>query len=342
MFRNITEYDAKYYRESERAYISTLNQHMVDADRSFCESLVKSMGEILDMACQVQDKANKEIGVILPCQYMRLSFLHITTFIGQYDPCFMVEFFADDGDNPWAKARIRATDVLGDWQTFAKQAYRKDLWYARYYNPDAIQSLLVQTQQKLLFLWLNRARYWMRELEDTPEFQKLSVTDDFQVTVGVYRDWQEPIFRLRTNLDLLDAQGTSLAGAFFVAKKYRDVVIEEIDAEPAEFINCRFEKVTFKESNLCDCRFKNCKFYGVLFQDCKFAGASFEKSVFAACKFQNCDFNPDSEAMNAYKLYRGANFNGNKMQKCSFVDCDLQGMHQQDNDVQDCEGAFVC
>ena len=110
-----------------------------------------------------------------------------------------------------------------------------------------------------------------------------------------------------------------------------DVVIEEIDAEPAEFINCRFEKVTFKESNLCDCRFKNCKFYGVLFQDCKFAGARFEKNVFAACKFQNCDFNPDSEAMNAYKLYRGTNFNGNKMQKCSFVDCDLQGMHQQDS-----------
>jgi len=68
---------------------------------------------------------------------------------------------------------------------------------------------------------------------------------------------------------LLDAQGTSLVGAFFVAKKYRDVVIEEIDAETAEFINCRFEKLTFKESNLCDCRFKNCKFYGVLFQDCE-------------------------------------------------------------------------
>ena len=79
-----------------------------------------------------------------------------------------------------------------------------------------------------------------------------------------------------------------------------------------------------------------------MFQDCKLAGASFEKNVFATCKFQNCDFNPDSEAMNAYKLYRGTNFNGNKMQKCSFVDCDLQGIHQQDNDVQDCEGAFVC
>ena len=53
MFRNITEYDAKYYRKSERAYISTLNQHMVDDDRAFCESCVKSMGKILDMACQV-------------------------------------------------------------------------------------------------------------------------------------------------------------------------------------------------------------------------------------------------------------------------------------------------
>lgn len=69
-----------------------------------------------------------------------------------------------------------------------------------------MMTLLVQTQQKLLYIWLNRARYWMRELEDTPEFRKLSVTEDFQITVGTYRDWQELIFRLRTDVDLLDAQ----------------------------------------------------------------------------------------------------------------------------------------
>lgn len=64
--------------ESVRAYISELNQKMIDNDSAFAESWVKSMGKILDMACQVQDKANKEMDVIIPCRYMRLSFLHYT------------------------------------------------------------------------------------------------------------------------------------------------------------------------------------------------------------------------------------------------------------------------
>ena len=341
MFYNINIYKDEYYGEIEERYIQDVSGKLTNQDSKYCKSWVKVMSNIFEMTCRVQEKSNKEIGVIPPCCYLRLSFLHTSALLVEQEPCFMVEFFADDGDNPWAKARIKATDVLGDWQTFAGQAYRKDLWYARYYDPDVIQSLLVQTQQKILYIWLNRARYWMRELEDTPEFRKLLVTEEFQITVGAYRDWQEPIFRLRTDVDLLDAQGESLAGAFFVAKRYRDVVIEEIDAETAEFIDCRLEKVTFKDTNLCDCRFRNCRFYGVTFQDCKLAGASFEKSLLAACEFQNCDFNPDSEAMDANKLYRGVSFTGNKMQKCSFVACDFQGMHQRDNDLTDCEGAFV-
>jgi len=191
MYKYINEYCIDYYNRIEKKILINNDKQMKNKEDLSSKIWLGYMRNIIDIACRVQDKSQKEKGIIPYCNYIRLSFLHTATFFKIYKPCFMVEFFADDGNKSWAISEIRADDVLGDWQTFAEQAYRKDLWYARYYNPDAIQSLLVQTQQKLLFLWLNRARYWMRELEDTPEFQKLSVTDDFQVTVGVYRDWQE-------------------------------------------------------------------------------------------------------------------------------------------------------
>ena len=341
MYKDISEYRIDYYMEIEKKFLISSDEQMVNKEESSSAVWVNNMRNIFDKACQVQEKLKKEKDIITYCKYIRLSFLHIATFLKECEPCFMVEFFADDGDKPWAKTRIPAMDVLGDWQSFVKQAYRKDLWYARYYNPGEIQALLVQTQQKLLFLWLNRAKYWMRDLEDAPEFRRLWVTNEFQMTVGVYRDWQEPIFRLRTDVDLLEANGKTIAGGIFVGEQYREVVLENIDAEPAEFINCYFKAVTFQGGNFADCRFRNCRFYEVTFQRCKFAGVSFEECYWAGCEFMDCDFNPDSEALDPTKLYRGASLRRNKMRKCSLTDSDREGICCHENDIRDCKGIFV-
>jgi len=65
VFGNIAEYNSKYYIKNERIYIKALNQQMIDGDKTFCESWIISMKNILDMACQVQGKVRGEIGVLL-------------------------------------------------------------------------------------------------------------------------------------------------------------------------------------------------------------------------------------------------------------------------------------
>ncbi|WP_143005280.1 hypothetical protein [Selenomonas ruminantium] len=77
------------------------------------EDWIKYMRNVITVVHQVREKCAGVLAFVPPCHYLRLSFLHIFANAGRYDPCFIVEFFVDDGDNPFGKALIDASDVLG-------------------------------------------------------------------------------------------------------------------------------------------------------------------------------------------------------------------------------------
>ena len=133
-------------------------------------------------------------------------------------------------------------------------------------------------------------KYHLYGLEEMKSFQELEKAEECSLSFGEYMDWQRPIWKQRSEVDI-----------FFCEK--------ETDLRFRVFQKVWYEEKEFKNLTLDDCRFEEC-----MFQNCHFIGTSFRDARLSGCMFRECTFDG--------VLLNGARFDG-----CSLEQVHMKGIH---------------
>ena len=337
MFSSLDEYEKEYYAAAEVKLLQDFNHWLgVNEEESKIKWLA-AMEDILHKAAQAQTKL-KEEGQCVNCRYLQCSFLYVSLY--QDKPVFQVEIY-DEQQEPWLMSWLDTSDMLAIWKPFTEKALAKNNWISRYYSAAAICSLFPQTMEKVLYLLSRHWHYWAGDLVLRGGFHDLRLSAQFQMMVGQYRGWQEPIYTINPSQDIYLHGGKSLIATDFYRAVYRAKPICHEDVTEARFWDCKWEAIQLQDVNFADAIFVKCRFYQVDFTDCCLAGARFTDCKFVGCNFQSCDGNPESDKLPDTKIYKGVGWQDCHWENCIFDHCDLSHARLSD-DIEDYVTLYCC
>ena len=323
LIETFERYIEERYRPLETEYISSLarrlSKDVVEIRRWFNGECRRAIAD----ACEAQSREGHE------CSYMSISLLN-TSLIND-EPTFQVDFYGREwvyGD-PWCRRRFRAEYLFDRWRDFKLDAL-DDRYYVRSrVHTVEIKSLFWGTLDKVAFLFACYAKYFLPLLEYYDEFDGLEKAERFFITCGTYLDWQNKMFAVQPEIDLLNPDANDDATFQTVRKRiYRNQRFSDLDMRGCRFEDCIFDRFTFENISLADGNFLRCRFLSTEFINVKLAGADFIECYFRSCTFKSCTDDPkviEDEYFAPLRMYHcfllGLNFEECDLDRLVMLDC---------------------
>ena len=325
--QNFDEFLKLRYKPLETKFIKNLARHLnknISSIRKFClEEWKKSLAQ----ACEIQRQENKI------CAYMSISLLN--TSLLDDKPILQIDFYNEEwvyGES-WARYRMSADFLFESWRDFKFAALDENFYVRSKIFPVEIKSLFWGTLDKIIFLFTCYAKYFARRLAYYNEFDELIKAENFYITCGTYLDWQNKLFAVLPEIDLLNPDANEETSFRHLNKKiFRNKKFSGLNLRGCYFIDCIFQNFNFEDLNLADAFFLRCRFISSNFDGVKIAGGDFWECYFRDCTFQNCTADPaeTSEDADEYfaplRMYHCFLLNLEVAESCNFenlvqIDC---------------------
>ncbi len=315
------------YKPLETEFLKKVGENLskkLSTIRKFC---LEEWRNAIAYACEIQRKENKI------CAYMSISFLN-TSMIDD-KPTLQIDFYNEEwvyGES-WARYRMSADFLFKYWKDFKFDALDDRFFVRSKISKIEIKSLFWGTLDKLIFLFTCYAKYFAPRLSYYNEFDELIKAENFYVTCGTYLDWQNRIYAVLPEIDLLNPDANEETTFRPVIKKiYRNKKFSNLNLRGCYFEECLFDNFTFENLNLVDAIFLRCRFTSTKFVNVKTAGCDLFECYFKNCTFENCTSNPadvsenNDEYFAPMRMYHCFLFNLEIEENCDFdeltqIDC---------------------
>ena len=323
MIETFERYIEERYRPLEKEYLSTLSRRLskdvAPIRRWFNDECRRSIAH----AAEVQRQEPHE------CSYMSISLLN--TSMMHDEPTFQVDFYGREWvyGEPWCRRRFRAEFLFDRWKDFKLDALDDRFYVRSRVHRVEIKSLFWGTLDKIAFLFACYAKYFLPLLEYYDEFDELEKAERFFITCGTYLDWQNRMFAVQHEIDLLNPDANDDATFQTVRNRiYRGQQFSGLDMRGCRFEDCIFDRFKFDGVSLADACFLRCRFISTEFVNVKTAGADFLECYFRSCAFKNCTDDPsaidDDEYFAPLRLYHCF------LLGLDVEDCDFERLIMQD------------
>ena len=323
LIQTFDEYLSRRYKPLETEFLKKLSRHLskeLPKIRKYClEELVKA----LSLACEIQRSEGHS------CAYMSLSILN-TSLIDD-KPILQVDFYNEEwvfGES-WARYRMNADFLFNGWREFKLSALDDRFFVRSKISKVEIKPLFFGTLDKMTFLFTCYVKYFALRLLYYNEFDDLIKSESFYVTCGTYLDWQNKVFAVIPEIDLLNPDANEDTTFRPVENKvYRNKKFHDLNLHGCYFEECTFDKFTFENLNLADANFLRCRFTSTKFVNIKMAGCDLFECYFKDCTFENCSAEIDESGdeyfapMRMYHCYLlNLQFEGCNFENLTHVDC---------------------
>lgn len=209
--------------------------------------------------------------------------------------------------------------------------------YRRYIGkivPQDISVIMQEHSSKFMQYVSNIAKYNILELVSWDEFQKIKRAPKFEIHVGEYLDYFEPIYFEDNNKNYeeitkkfsektkIDFSFKDLKGIDFRNRNFIQSNLRFCDLRNSNFSGCNYSYSvligsTMENSNLSGVNFSYCLLNEVNFKNCNLENSLFTKSI-AYCGLEYPNF-WDTVG------YLPINFEGSNLRNTDFVGADLKG-----------------
>lgn len=295
LLKTFDEYLAARYRPLETEFLKLVAQDLsaeISSIRKFC---LEEWRLAISQAIEIQRQENQL------CAYMSISLLNTSIISGA--PTLQVDFYNEEwvyGES-WARHRMRADFLFRRWQDFKFAALDENFYVRSRISRVEIKSLFWGTLDKLTFLFACHVKYFAARLAYYNEFDDLAKAENFYVTCGTYLDWQNRVYAVVPEVDLLNPDANVDTTFRPVKKKiYRRKKFIGLNLRNCYFEDCLFDNFTFEYLNLADASFLRCRFISVKFIGVKMAGCDFFECYFKNCEFQESTSAPNETADDEY------------------------------------------
>lgn len=324
------EYLTVRYKPLELELIQKLSQHLTKnlaQIRKFC---TEEWRKALAHACQVQQQKN------FPCAYMSISLLN--TSLIDNKPLLQVDFYNEEwvyGESS-ARYRMPADFLFNDWQEFKLAALNEDFYVRSKISAAEIKALFWGTLDKIIFLFTCYAKYFAPFLCYYDEFDDLIKAENFYITCGTYLDWQNRLFAVTPEIDLLNPEDNADTTFRTVTKKiFRGKKFSDLNLRGGYFDECTFYNFNFENVNLADAMFLRCRFISSNFDNVKVAGADFFECYFRDCTFTNSTSDPTATSDDADEYFAPPRMYHCFLINVTFDNCNFENIAQVDCKIKE-------
>ncbi len=286
MIETFSDYERVRYQPLEIEFLEATKKSLSGDFAATKNFFLTECRKALSEACDVQRDEK------IPCAFMSVSLLNASVAVGKN--ILQIDFYDAKWvfGKPFARSRMSADFLLTHWQKFTADALDDEFFVRNKIFQVEIKSLFWRTLDKLAFLFTCYAKYFAAELKTLPEFAALDKAENFYFTCGTYLDWQNRLFAVLPEVDLLNPDANEdMTFRDFRGKIFRQEKIADLNLRGCNFEDCIFRSCTFTNLNFADANFLRCRFFSSCFVGVKLAGAEFVE-----CKFKDCEFKKSSAA----------------------------------------------
>lgn len=291
LIQTFDEYLELRYKPLETEFLKKVGQNLsrtLPTMRKYC---LQEWVKAISLANEVQRREGQI------CAYMSLSVL--ATSLIDDKPILQVDFYNEEwvfGES-WARYRMDVDFLFKHWQDFKIDALDDRFFVRSKISKVEIKSLFWGTLDKIIFLFACYVKYFAPRLSYYNEFDDLVKAESFYITCGTYLDWQNRVYAVLPEVDLLNPDANEDTTFQHVANKnYHNQKFSGINLRGGHFEDCVFDNFTFENLDIVDVQFTHCRFVSTKFVNLQTAGCDLFECYFKNCTFENCSFEIDKDA----------------------------------------------
>ena len=326
LLQTFDEYLSQRYKPLETEFLKKVQQQLnkeLPEIRKFC---LEEWRAALEYAGEIQRQENQI------CAYMSISLLNTSVIAGK--PELQIDFYNEEWvfGEAWARRRMSAEFLFKHWKEFQLDALDDRFFIRSRISKIEIKALFFGTLDKLTFLFACYVKYFASRLAYYNEFDDLIKAENFYMTFGTYLDWQNRVFAVLPEVDLINPEvNEDTTFRTFERKIFRQEKFHDLNLRGCYFEDCNFENFTFENLDLADAQFTHCRFVSSTFKNLKMAGCDLFECYFRDCTFENCTSSPEDldadndEYFAPMRMYHcfllGLNFENCKFDELTQIDC---------------------
>lgn len=323
MIESMQDYEKERYAGLEQALLertAALLGREAAAVRSAC---LAAWQEALREGVRAQQASEQP----LTCAYLSISLLNTSLLTGK--PLFQMDFYDAGGAYgwPWARTRSSAAFLFAYWAEFTAAALDEQYFVRSRVPAAGIRALFWETADRLVYLFVCFAKYFVAELADTEAYQQLAKAPSFFVTGGMYLDWQEQLYGERPSIELFDrAADEDTRFRQFTGEIFRGREFGPLELKQCRFRDCLFADCSFAGTKLMDAQFQGCRFHQTVFRAAEIAGCLWQDCALRGCSFVGVQSAPpeDTDEYYAEAELRQCYLDNVQIMQSDFSCCRLQ------------------
>lgn len=314
-------------------HLSSLRVYIMEHQNSLIQSFVESMRQLCLKAELAQQELGKEPISILHCSMLRTSILD-----GSYT-C-LLEAYSDQ----WYWDEVECLHTYDATWAFQSLTPLKELLhiemrrYGGVLNASDAERMMLQSAGRFNAYVTAIARLAVPHMLNLKEMERLHRGDQFQIRVGEYKDWSEPVYvrdyryrdiqNIRKKLTL--AEGLECAYADYTSLSLTEGLFDHVDIRYSDFSLADLSKSDLRGAVLIGTRWEQSDLSGA-----DLRGALLMDTVFRECSLLGanlCDVS-DGASMEFHEgvlglqgiCFAGANLEGADLRGAQLFHADFQG-----------------
>lgn len=314
-------------------HLSSLRVYIMEHQNSLIQSFVESMRQLCLKAELAQQELGKEPISILHCSMLRTSILD-----GSYT-C-LLEAYSDQ----WYWDEVECLHTYDATWAFQSLTPLKELLhiemrrYGGVLNASDAERMMLQSAGRFNAYVTAIARLAVPHMLNLKEMERLHRGDQFQIRVGEYKDWSEPVYvrdyryrdiqNIRKKLTL--AEGLECAYADYTSLSLTEGLFDHVDIRYSDFSLADLSKSDLRGAVLIGTRWEQSDLSGA-----DLRGALLMDTVFRECSLLGanlCDVS-DGASMEFHEgvlglqgiCFAGANLEGANLKGAQLFHADFQG-----------------
>lgn len=300
----ITEFKEQYLPELCGDFHTAVQTGMVENRQQIAEKLQKQIETFIHFVGTFQKSVPVEVGEI------QIALLYSAVCMGEPQICISAY-----GQNKLLGEEIlnikyRCDWLFTEWETYQKNIEKKikEMHAENYIRKAAVKMMMNESIMFLIYCLYAVTKYQFMEFDKMNGYENLVLTEDFQLTVGGYRDWCRTLYRRRPKVDIFMRERDNplkfctFHGAVYNKKKFSHMDLSHTRFYECEFVHCDFEDVILRDSI-----FDNCRIYRCNFHETTFCGATFRKSTLKMNRLEQTQWSYETDAQQE-DLYKDVDF----------------------------------
>lgn len=301
----LEDFKEQYLPDLSGQFHTAVQRSIVENRKEITEKLEKQLEAFVHFVGTFQKSVPIKLGEI------QIALLYSSVCMGEPQICISAYGPNKLMGEEILNIKFRCNWLFTEWEAYQEsiETKIKEIHAENYIRKAAVKMMMNESITYLIYCLYAATKYQFMEFDKLDGYCDLMLTENFQLTVGGYRDWSRTLYQRRPQIDIfMRDKDISLTFCTFHGAVYNKKKFSHLDLSHARFYECEFVHCEFDDVMLQDSIFENCRVYHCTFDEIFLYGATFRQSTFKKNKMGQVHWHYETDYQHVEDLYKDTEF----------------------------------